>query len=147
MLEFMTKWGIVIIFAIVGLSIAAVFFLNRLLKKTVIKPLETLGKEMSEIGEGHLGIQRVEQTKKLAVEVKQLVHEFDEMRAALVASTNQQNKLESNRKELVASISHDLKTPITSIIGYVEGLLDGVANSPEKQKIFRDDSLKRTGIK
>lgn len=136
MLEFMTKWGIVIIFAIVGLSIAAVFFLNRLLKKTVIKPLETLGKEMSEISEGHLGIQRVEQTKKLAVEVKQLVHEFDEMRVALVASTNQQTKLENNRKELVASISHDLKTPITSIIGYVEGLLDGVANSPEKQKKY-----------
>lgn len=136
MLEFMTKWGIVIICAIVSLSITAVFFLNRLLKKTVIKPLETLGKEMSKIGSGHLGMQRPEQTKNLAVEVKQLINDFDEMRSALVLSTKQQNKLESNRKELVASISHDLKTPITAIIGYVEGLLDGVANSPEKQKKY-----------
>jgi signal transduction histidine kinase len=43
-----------------------------------------------------------------------------------------QNKYEQNRKELIANISHDLKTPITSIKGYVEGIRDGVASTPEK---------------
>ena len=43
---------------------------------------------------------------------------------------------ENNRKELIANISHDLKTPITSIIGYVEGIRDGVANSPEKMERY-----------
>ena len=37
---------------------------------------------------------------------------------------------------LVSSISHDLRTPITSIKGYVEGILDGVANTPEKQEFY-----------
>ena len=41
-------------------------------------------------------------------------------------------KYDDNRTMLVSSISHDLKTPITSIKGYVKGILDGVANTPEK---------------
>ncbi len=39
---------------------------------------------------------------------------------------------ENNRKELIANISHDLKTPITTIKGYTEGIRDGIPNSPEK---------------
>ena len=41
-----------------------------------------------------------------------------------------QNKLETNRRELIAGISHDLRTPLTSIKAYVEGLEKGIANTP-----------------
>ena len=45
---------------------------------------------------------------------------------------------EQSRQELIASISHDLKTPLTSIKGYVKGIQDGVANSPEKLERYVD---------
>lgn len=54
------------------------------------------------------------------------------MRVRLKESIEKQLAYEENRKELIANISHDLKTPITTIKGYVEGIRDGVANSPEK---------------
>nr|MBO0436060.1 HAMP domain-containing histidine kinase [Enterococcus sp. DIV0849a] len=132
-LEFMTRWGVLIIVTILLVSIGGLLFLNHLLRKTIIRPLENLGSGMSEIRNGRLEVSVTEPVKQTALEVKQLTDDFEKMREALVSSTEEQAKLENNRKELVASISHDLKTPITSIIGYVEGLLDGVADSPEKQ--------------
>ncbi len=54
------------------------------------------------------------------------------MRQELKKSIDKQVQYEDNRKELISSISHDLKTPITSIKGHVEGIRDGVANTPEK---------------
>ena len=41
-------------------------------------------------------------------------------------------KSEEETKEVISNISHDLRTPITSIKGYVEGIMDGVADTPEK---------------
>ncbi len=58
------------------------------------------------------------------------------MRIRLKESIDLQVAYENNRKELLANISHDLKTPITSIIGYVEGIRDGVANSPKKMERY-----------
>jgi signal transduction histidine kinase len=54
------------------------------------------------------------------------------LRENLIRSAEQ----ESRNKELISNISHDLKTPITSIKGYVEGILDGVASTPEKQEKY-----------
>ena len=45
-------------------------------------------------------------------------------------------RLENIRRDFVANVSHELKTPVTSIIGYVETLLDGAINDPEQAKRF-----------
>lgn len=132
-LEFMTKWGVLVSVIILLVAFGGLLFLNQLLKKTIINPLENLGAGMSEIRNGHLEVSVTNPMKQTAMEVKQLTDDFEKMRGALIHSTEEQVKLEENRKTLVASISHDLKTPITSIIGYVEGLLDGVATTPEKR--------------
>ena len=43
---------------------------------------------------------------------------------------------EKENRELISNISHDLKTPITAIKGYVEGIMDGVADTPEKMEKY-----------
>lgn len=132
-LEFMTKWGILIILLILVIAIGGLLFLTRLMERTIIYPLENLGQGIAEISQGQLEIAMEKPVKQTANEVKKLTNDFEMMRETLIHSMQEQEKLENNRKELVVSISHDLKTPITAIIGYVEGLLDGVADSPEKQ--------------
>ncbi|HVI42154.1 MAG TPA: HAMP domain-containing sensor histidine kinase, partial [Anaerovoracaceae bacterium] len=69
--------------------------------------------------------------------------DFDEMRRRLKNSVDLQLKYEMDKQELVAGISHDLRTPLTVIKGYVEGLRDGVANTPEKQQKYLDMIYKK----
>ena len=65
-------------------------------------------------------------------EIGMLFDNYEQMRLQLKESEEEKAQNEKKSKELVSNISHDLKTPITSIKGYVEGIMDGVANTPEK---------------
>ena len=65
-------------------------------------------------------------------EISRLCQDFEEMRIRLKESAEEKVQYDKESKELISNISHDLKTPITAIKGYVEGIRDGVASSPEK---------------
>ena len=65
-------------------------------------------------------------------EIGQLCRDFEEMRLRLKETSSEKVEYDMRSKELISNISHDLKTPITAIKGYVEGLMDGVADTPEK---------------
>ena len=54
------------------------------------------------------------------------------MRIRLKENAEEKLQYETENRELIRNISHDLKTPITAIKGYVEGIMDGVASSPER---------------
>lgn len=101
--------------------------------KTLVKPLKELEKAANEIKQGNLDYNIKINSKD---EIAQLSQAFEEMRLRLKESLELQMQYEENRKELISNISHDLKTPITSIKGYVEGIKDGVADTPEKMEKY-----------
>jgi signal transduction histidine kinase len=108
-------------------------FMSYLLSKRIIKPLSLLKTAVGDISKGDLNIELVEVGDQ---EIKDLCADFEKMRIELKDSIHLKKKYDDNRTMLVSSISHDLKTPITSIKGYVKGILDGVASTPEKTERY-----------
>lgn len=99
------------------------------ISQSIIKPLRELQAAAEQIKEGNLDFNLQSMRKD---ELGQLSRAFEEMRVQLKASIDLRLREEESRKELISNISHDLKTPITAIKGYVEGIIDGVANDPDK---------------
>ena len=99
------------------------------LSKRVLRPLSNLQESAKKISGGDLDFEIIEDGDE---EIRNLCRTFEIMRIELKNSTSERIKYDDSRKMLLSSISHDLRTPITSIKGYVEGILDGVANEPAK---------------
>ena len=99
----------------------------------VITPLSQLKEATRNIKEGNLDF-TVE--KSGVQEISALCEDFEEMRQRLKQSSEEKLAFDKENKELISNISHDLKTPITSIKGYVEGIMDGVADTPEKMNRY-----------
>ena len=119
-------------FAIIGIAIMVLINLLVVfvITKSILKPLKLLKKGTKMISDGNLDF---EINYKGDDEISEVIDNFEDMRRKLSLSMEQQKRYEDSRKELLAGISHDLSTPLTSIKGYVSGLMDGVADSPEKQ--------------
>jgi signal transduction histidine kinase len=99
----------------------------------ILRPLNMLRIGMSQIKDGDLDYSVQSDTED---EIGQLCEDFEEMRIRLKELIDNRIKYEEDIKELISNISHDLKTPLTAIQGYAEGLIDGVAGSPEKQEKY-----------
>lgn len=115
--------------AIVCILIFTSVMLTQWIHKGVFTPINELNVAMQKIKEGNFDY--VLQTD-VKGEIGDLYRNYEDMRLRLKESTEENLQYKQQNKELVSNISHDLKTPITAIKGYVEGIMDGVADTPEK---------------
>lgn len=122
MLREMLVLGIIILL-VAGISLTLWIY------RSILGPLNTLQEATKKIRDGNLDFTLDVDTDD---EIGELCRDFEEMRMRLKENTEEKLQYDKDNKELISNISHDLKTPITTIKGYVEGILDGVASSPEK---------------
>ena len=116
-------------------------FLTRMIIKSIVTPLDKLVYGVHQIRDGNLGY-RINYGGK--DEFEPICADFNEMAERLTEMVNARQKDEENRRELIAGISHDLRTPLTSIKTYVEGIELGIASSPQMQKRYFDTIKSKT---
>jgi signal transduction histidine kinase len=116
-------FSVLIILIFTGLSVGLWLY------RSIATPIFKLRKATQHIKEGDLDfVLDVEGHD----EFSELCRDFEEMRIRLKESADEKILLDKENRELISNISHDLKTPITAVKGYVEGIMDGVADTPEK---------------
>ncbi|WP_366922948.1 ATP-binding protein [Metallumcola ferriviriculae] len=98
------------------------------ISRSILTPLSELNNAAQNISQGNLEFEII---NKRDDELGKFARAFDNMRHRLKESLDKQAAYQRARKEMIAGISHDLRTPIASIKGYVEGLQDGVASNKE----------------
>lgn len=115
--------------AIVLILLFTSVMLTKWIQRSVFDPINKLNVAMNKIKEGNFEYALQTNVKG---EMGELYRNYEDMRLRLKESDEEKQENEKRNKELVSNISHDLKTPITAIKGYVEGIMDGVADTPEK---------------
>ena len=110
---------------LVGAGILLTYWIYR----SILRPLGKLQEATKKIRDGNLDFTLEVEDED---EIGQLCQDFEEMRIRLKESGEEKVQYDRESKELISNIAHDLKTPITAIKGYAEGIMDGVASSPER---------------
>ncbi len=122
----------IFVLALLSIFITA-FVIIAWLFSGIIRPIDSLRMVAKEIGGGNLNF-KLERMEK--DEIGELCSCFEEMRRHLKTQIDSKDQYELDVREMVSNVSHDLKTPLTAIKGYAEGLLDGVADNPEKRNKY-----------
>lgn len=116
-------------FAITLILIFTSVMLTQWIQRGVFDPVNELNTAMKKIKDGNFDFMLPTNNSG---EIGELYHNYEDMRLRLKESADEKILHEKQNRELISNISHDLKTPITAIKGYVEGIMDGVADTPEK---------------
>lgn len=127
------------VLAILGLLLCSQIFTKILIKKVLV-PVEKLSSAAKRIDEGNFD-EKIEYYND--DEFLEVCTTFNNMQEHLKEGIEKNVAYEKARTDMVAGISHDLRTPLTSVKGYIKGMKDGIANTPEKQKQYLDIAYKK----
>lgn len=120
------------VFAVL-LTVAVGIALSRWMARQIVEPVERMRDMADAISRGDLDHPVPILSRD---EIGDTCQSFEQMRLQLRAARDTREKFDQNRKELLAGISHDLSTPLTKIEGYASGIIDGIANTPEKRRHY-----------
>ena len=140
MIEARGGWVLLIASGVLLLLVLTNITLTWLVSRSVVRPLRLLEAAAHRLGEGDLDPGPLPASPP---EFQRVGRAFDELRRRLKDSLQEGQALEEERRTWVASVSHDLRTPLAVIRGYAEGLRDGVASTPEKQARYQGVILDR----
>lgn len=138
-MKFVVIWAAMALMVVLTTGAAITAYLSR----SILHPLEELNTAMEHMKEGDLSY---EFSGSSDAELQSLCRSFEELRLKLQTTVSEDLAREQEQRMLLANISHDIKTPITSIRGYVEGILDGVANTPEKLERYLKTIHAKAGV-
>lgn len=100
-----------------------------LMRRFMLKPLEGLGRSARHIAEGDWDVRLPQSTIR---EINEVRDGFEFMVNGLRASQMEQVKLEQERRFIIAAVAHDLRTPLFALRGYLDGLEQGIARTPDQ---------------
>lgn len=139
--QYLRLTGLLLFLLVIAIVLVTNRFLTSVVFKSIITPLDILVYGVHQIRDGNLGY-RI--NYKGEDEFLEVCADFNEMGRRLLDMVNARQKDDENRRELIAGISHDLRTPLTSIKAYVEGLEKGIATTPHLRKRYLDTIKNKT---
>lgn len=118
-----------ILFSILVILLITAVILSIWIYGAISAPILKLSRATKNINDGNLDF-TIE--PEGSPEMRELCEDFEKMRQRLKLANEESARFDAENRELISNISHDLRTPLTAIKGYVEGIMDGVADTPEK---------------
>lgn len=132
----------------IGIDVMIYVFYLWYMKQRMVDPVKEMIASSKAIidGDYSISVVKTKSTKLSSNEIDHLAYQFELMRDELMEKRRREEELNKSQKELISCISHDLKTPISTIKAYGEGLRDGLAKEPEKIQRYAEVIVSKSEV-